>query len=183
MTGVTRRRMSGQSVVRGLRKDGSEFPAEASISHLVLDGQDLLTVIMRDVTDRLRAEQEIRTLNTSLEDQVAQRTARLESTMLALSDEKQKLSLAHAEQRAIFEMATVGIVLMVNRVVVQCNRNLEELFGYAPGELLGQPTRCWYPSEESYEAMGRDVQALKDGGRLQNTVAKLWVRERGVPEL
>jgi two-component system sensor histidine kinase/response regulator len=178
MTGVTRRRMSGQSVVRGLRKDGSEFPAEASISHLVLDGQDLLTVIMRDVTDRLRAEQEIRTLNTSLEDQVAQRTARLESTMLALSDEKQKLSLAHAEQRAIFEMATVGIVLMVNRVVVQCNRNLEELFGYAPGELLGQPTRCWYPSEESYEAMGRDVQALKDGGRLQNTEMQM-VRKDG----
>ncbi|NBX20142.1 MAG: PAS domain S-box protein [Betaproteobacteria bacterium] len=174
-TGVTRRRMRGQSVVRGMRKDGTEFPAEASISHLVIDGQDLLTVIMRDVTDRVRAEQEIRMLNASLEDQVAQRTARLESTLLALSDEKQKLSLAHAEQRAIFEMATVGIVLMVNRVVVQCNRNLEELFGYAPGELLGQSTRCWYPS---YDAMGRAVQQLTDGGRLHNTELQM-VRKDG----
>jgi len=48
---------------------------------------------MRDVTDRLRAEQEIRTLNTSLEvTRWRRRTARLESTMLALSRRKQKLS-------------------------------------------------------------------------------------------
>jgi PAS domain S-box-containing protein len=42
----------------GLRKDGTEFPGEAAISKLVLDGTRLFTVVMRDITDRLRTERE-----------------------------------------------------------------------------------------------------------------------------
>ena len=177
-TGVTRRTMSHHSVVRGLRKDGSEFPAEASISHLVVDGEHLLTVIMRDVTERERAEQAIRTLNTNLESQVTQRTASLEAALQTLSVEQQKLTLAHAQQRAIFEMATVGIVLLVERVIVQCNRNLEELFGEAPGGLIGQTTRSWYLDEDSFRSMGREIDALQEGELLQKTEMRM-VRKDG----
>ncbi len=177
-TGVTRRTMSHHSVVRGLRKDGSEFPAEASISHLVVDGEHLLTVIMRDVTEREQAEHSIRSLNAGLETQVAQRTASLEAALQKLSEEQQKLTVAHAQQRDIFEMVTVGIVLMVNRVIVQCNRNLEELFGYAPGELIGQSPRNWYLEEESFHAMGRELDALKEGGYMQKTEVRM-VRKDG----
>ena len=177
-TGVTRRTMSHHSVVRGLRKDGSEFPAEASISHLVVDGEHLLTVIMRDVTEREQAEQAIRSLNASLETQVAQRTASLEAALQKLSEEQQKLTLAHAQQRAIFEMATVGIVLLVDRIIVQCNRNLEELFGYEPGGLIGQSPRSWYLDDESFHSMGRELEAMEKGGLLQKTEMRM-VRKDG----
>lgn len=40
------------------RKDGREFPAEVSISHVDLDGERYLAVFYRDVTDRKRAEAE-----------------------------------------------------------------------------------------------------------------------------
>ncbi|OYU44023.1 MAG: sensor protein, partial [Burkholderiales bacterium PBB4] len=162
--GVTRRNMSRHAVVRGLRKDGTVFPAEASISHLRVEGVSLLTVIMRDVTDRQRAEQEILDLNSNLESLVTQRTASLESTLRALSQEQQKLQLAAEQQRAIFETATVGIVLMSDRVIVRINRNLEEIFGYEPGELVGQSTRVWYPDDQAYQAMGMGIRNMQTSG-------------------
>jgi PAS domain S-box-containing protein len=44
-----------QEVV-GLRKTGEEFPAEASISKLDVGGERYYTVVMRDISDRKRAE-------------------------------------------------------------------------------------------------------------------------------
>jgi PAS domain S-box-containing protein len=57
-TGVTSRRMSGSTVVYGLRKDGEEFPVDASISQLDTPEGKLYTVILRDVSERVRAESE-----------------------------------------------------------------------------------------------------------------------------
>lgn len=54
------RAMSPQREVRGLRADGHEFPIEASISSLQIAGQRLYTVILRDITERKRAETELR---------------------------------------------------------------------------------------------------------------------------
>lgn len=49
------RPMSPQREVTGVRADGSAFPIEAAISHLVVDSQHLYTVILRDITERKRA--------------------------------------------------------------------------------------------------------------------------------
>lgn len=57
-TGVTSRRMSGATVVYGRRASGEEFPVEASISQVDTPDGKLFTVILRDVTARVRAEQE-----------------------------------------------------------------------------------------------------------------------------
>jgi len=43
----------------GLRANGEEFPVEASISHVLVSGKKLLTVILRDVTERKRAEEDL----------------------------------------------------------------------------------------------------------------------------
>lgn len=44
----------------GLRASGEEFPVEASISQLELSGERFYTVIVRDVTERKRGEEELR---------------------------------------------------------------------------------------------------------------------------
>jgi PAS domain S-box-containing protein len=53
------RRMSERSRIYGRRKDGTEFPAEASISRVGLNGATTYTAILRDVTDRAAVEEKI----------------------------------------------------------------------------------------------------------------------------
>jgi len=56
-TGTSSRRMGMQRIVMGLRRNGEEFPIDASISQVSEHGQRLFTVILRDVTERVRAEE------------------------------------------------------------------------------------------------------------------------------
>lgn len=52
------RQMGERRVLSGLRRDGTEFPAEASISKLVTSsGERIYTVLLRDVTDQRRREE------------------------------------------------------------------------------------------------------------------------------
>ncbi|MDD5484037.1 MAG: ATP-binding protein [Kiritimatiellae bacterium] len=66
------------------RRDGTPFPAEVSLTPLELGGEILLQAIVRDVTERRRADEQIRRLNedlkrhaAELEQRVAKRTAEL----------------------------------------------------------------------------------------------------------
>lgn len=53
------RLMSERSEIFGLKKDGTEFPAEASISKLEIGDETILTVMLHDVSERRQAEIEL----------------------------------------------------------------------------------------------------------------------------
>lgn len=64
-TGVTARKMGALGTLSGLRTNGDEFPIEASISQIDTGTEKLYTVILRDITERKRSEEQI---NASLKE-------------------------------------------------------------------------------------------------------------------
>ena len=95
--GTTSRRMGAQSVLVALRANGEEFPIEASISQHGEAGKKLFTVILRDITERLRAE-------SALERSEARLRGILDSAMDAIItvDEKQHVVLFNAAAETMF---------------------------------------------------------------------------------
>lgn len=115
---------------------------------------------------------ELQALNSEMESRIHERTA--------------ELATVYQEQLAIFESASVGIVVLKNRIIIRCNHKMEEISGYAQGELIGKSTRIWYPDEETFIQRGNDVyQQLAKGaiyersqpiGRKDGT--QFWARLR-----
>ena len=56
-SGITARSMVSPGILTAVRSNGEEFPIEATISQVQADGEKLYTVILRDITERKRAEE------------------------------------------------------------------------------------------------------------------------------
>ena len=84
--GLQRLRTTGEShllgppvALQGLRQDGSEFDVELSLATWQTEEGTFYSGILRDITERKWAEDEIRRLNVELEQRVVERTAQLEA--------------------------------------------------------------------------------------------------------
>ncbi len=60
------RSMAPKLDVMGVRSDGMEFPIESTISKTMIGGKLQLTAVLRDVSDRRKAELELRQMNQQL---------------------------------------------------------------------------------------------------------------------
>ncbi|MGE5641140.1 MAG: diguanylate cyclase domain-containing protein [Clostridia bacterium] len=73
-----------------------------------------------------------------------------------------------AEEDLVLDTLPVGVAFIEKQKIVRCNRRLEELLGYGPGELNGQSTRIWFSSEERWsEARRESYQRMRGGGIME----------------
>jgi len=61
------------------------------------------------------------------------------------------------DYRLAFELAPIGLVLSSNRVIVDCNRHLCEMFGATRERLVGQSFQMLYPSPDEFERIGARI--------------------------
>ncbi|QIL73153.1 PAS and helix-turn-helix domain-containing protein [Diaphorobacter sp. HDW4B] len=65
-----------------------------------------------------------------------------------------------ADYRLSFEMAPVGLVISRNRIMVDCNRHVCEMFGASRELLIGQSFSILYPSVDEYERLGKRMEPI-----------------------
>lgn len=107
----------------------------------------------------------------------------------ALVERSALLASAYAEQRAIYDAATVGIALAINRVILRCNRTMEQMFGYGDDGLIGQSARLLYPDEATFTGFGQRFSAglqREDAYReeiemVRQDGSRVWIRVSTVP--
>jgi PAS domain S-box-containing protein len=73
--------LDGRVEVTGMRSDGSEFPAEVTITQIDRPGDPLFTGFVRDITDRKRAESQVRASRTRLVEAADTERRRLERNL------------------------------------------------------------------------------------------------------
>jgi PAS domain S-box-containing protein len=100
-TGASSRRMGGTTVVYGLRRNGEEFPVDASISQLDTPQGRLYTVTVRDVTDRERTRRDLAAFAAEVASAREQEKARIARELhdeLAQSLTAMKMDVSWARQ-------------------------------------------------------------------------------------
>jgi PAS domain S-box-containing protein len=139
--GLARYLETGQSTIlnrriemSAMRADGTEFPAEVSVTRTGVPGQPAFTAYVRDITDRQRAEQELIASRARL---VAASDAARQRVTRDLHDGAQQrlvttlISLQMAQQR--WESAPQRARELVGQALDDARRGLEDLRALAAG--------------------------------------------------
>ncbi|MBB2487222.1 diguanylate cyclase [Mitsuaria sp. WAJ17] len=95
----------------------------------------------------------------------------------ARKESERALQQALIELQAIFDNTNAGIHLVRERKTIRCNRGMEEMLGYGPGELIGQSTRVIFPSDEDFEALGRSAYETLNRGEVWIGEAQLLAKD------
>ena len=94
-----------------------------------------------------------------------------------------------AQEDLVLDTLPLGVAFVENGRVRRCNARLEQMLGYAAGELHGRETQLWSPAGEDGAAPWREFQAgLADGGAREMEAelqrrdgSRLWCHVIGRP--
>jgi PAS domain S-box-containing protein len=69
------------------------------------------------------------------------------------------MSTLDLDYRTAFDLAPIGLVLSRNRLMLDCNRHLLEMFGTDRERLVGQSFELLYPTHDEFERTGARIAA------------------------
>lgn len=148
------------------RKDGTVFPVEISLSHYQLEGETYVIAFIIDITVRKQYEEiqlhqkeelqrvtnEIKKLNSELEQKVADRTMMLRETLAQLETSKEELEQALEKEKELSDLKS----RFVSTVSHEFRTPLAAVLSSA--SLLGK-----YTKEEEQAKRDRHIARIKEG--------------------
>ncbi|MBL4614958.1 MAG: PAS domain S-box protein, partial [Magnetovibrio sp.] len=119
---------------KGVRKNGEEFPLEIAVTELRHGTNRLFTGVVRDITERKQAEEQIRRHHDELEMRVDERTRELTQEILERQHAEDKLRLAGE----VIEALTEGVVIInPDFRISSINPAYIDISGYGVEEVIG----------------------------------------------
>ena len=130
--------------VTGLRKDGSVFPLDLAVSEMEFGRQPHFTGIVRNITERKRAEQALRE-----------------------REEHHRLLVDQISDYAIIRLDTEGLI-------ASWNSGAAHITGYEEDEILGKPSAQFYSSDDVEDGKPvRLLHTAKTQGRIEDKGRRL----------
>jgi diguanylate cyclase (GGDEF)-like protein/PAS domain S-box-containing protein len=124
----------------------------------------------RGVMDTLRARIENEQLETRLADSEAQLRSAVDEALGKVTELQQAQDAygqLATQEKLVFDTLPVGVAFYSARSIVRCNRRMEQMLGYAAGELVGQSSRILYSSESLWNQAGEGYKRLASGQVLE----------------
>ncbi len=177
------------------KKDGTSFPAEVSAGAFVFRNRRMVSTVIRDITNRVQAQEELEKRHCHLEDLVKDRTAELELTNEKLEREieqrkrsEEALRESEEKYRLLVDNANDAVFILQDEVIKFLNPKTAEIMGYSAEELTKIPFVNLIHPEDGYMVLEKHKKTLKGeeildpySFRIINKAGeKLWVELNAV---
>jgi PAS domain S-box-containing protein len=136
----------------GIKKDGSEFPVEVSLSNYQFQDEKFVVAFVSDITIREANKAEIQKVYAEMEAMVENRTKELSRTLQVLELINKKLEISLLNQKAILNHAGVMLFAMNEEGFIQFfNSEATRLTGYTEEEVVKKHTPTIFHHETEIE--------------------------------